>query len=72
MANSFLGKTSVVAKDTPAFIGNRVGIFSIQSLFHAVKDLDLPLKKLINYLVQSLVAQNRLPLERSMLLAWIP
>ena len=37
----FLGKTSVVAKDTPAFIGNRIGIFSIQSLFHAVKDLGM-------------------------------
>jgi len=37
----FLGKTSVVAKDTPAFIGNRIGIFSIMSLFHAVKDLDI-------------------------------
>ncbi|MGB3591327.1 MAG: 3-hydroxyacyl-CoA dehydrogenase NAD-binding domain-containing protein [Nonlabens sp.] len=37
----FLGKTSVLAKDTPAFIGNRVGIFSIQSLFHTVKDLGL-------------------------------
>lgn len=37
----FLGKTSVIAKDTPAFIGNRIGIFSIQSLFHAVKELDL-------------------------------
>jgi 3-hydroxyacyl-CoA dehydrogenase len=37
----FLGKTSVVAKDTPAFIGNRIGIFSIMSLFHAVKDLNL-------------------------------
>ena len=37
----FLGKTSVITKDTPAFIGNRVGIFSIQSLFHAVKNLDL-------------------------------
>ena len=41
----FLGKTSVVAKDTPAFIGNRVGIFSIQSLFHAVKDLDLTIEE---------------------------
>ncbi|MCF7561351.1 3-hydroxyacyl-CoA dehydrogenase NAD-binding domain-containing protein [Sabulilitoribacter multivorans] len=41
----FLGKTSVVAKDTPAFIGNRIGIFSIQSLFHAVKDLDLTIEE---------------------------
>ena len=29
----FLGKTSVLAKDTPAFIGNRIGTFGIQSLF---------------------------------------
>ena len=41
----FLGKTSVIAKDTPAFIGNRVGIFSIQSLFHTVKDLDLTVEE---------------------------
>ncbi len=37
----FLGKTAVLAKDTPAFIGNRVGIFSIQSLFHTVKEMGL-------------------------------
>jgi len=37
----FLGKTSVLAKDTPAFIGNRIGIFGIMSLFHIVKDLGL-------------------------------
>ena len=41
----FLGKTSVIAKDTPAFIGNRIGIFSIQSLFHMVKDLDLTVEE---------------------------
>ena len=41
----FLGKTSVVAKDTPAFIGNRIGIFSIMSLFHMVKDLDLTIEE---------------------------
>jgi 3-hydroxyacyl-CoA dehydrogenase len=41
----YLGKTSVVAKDTPAFIGNRVGIFSIQSLFHMVKDLDMTVEE---------------------------
>ena len=43
--DQFLGKTSVIAKDTPAFIGNRVGIFSIQSLFHAVKDLELTIEE---------------------------
>ena len=41
----FLGKTSVVAKDTPAFIGNRIGIFSIQSLFHAVKGLGMTVEE---------------------------
>ncbi|KJD33314.1 3-hydroxyacyl-CoA dehydrogenase [Tamlana nanhaiensis] len=41
----FLGKTSVIAKDTPAFIGNRIGIFGIQSLFHQVKDLGLTIEE---------------------------
>ena len=41
----FLGKTSVLAKDTPAFIGNRVGIFGIQSLFHQVKELGLTVEE---------------------------
>ncbi|MBT2161104.1 3-hydroxyacyl-CoA dehydrogenase/enoyl-CoA hydratase family protein [Zobellia barbeyronii] len=41
----FLGKTSVVAKDTPAFIGNRIGIFSIQSLFHTVKDMGMTIEE---------------------------
>ncbi|WP_299432297.1 3-hydroxyacyl-CoA dehydrogenase/enoyl-CoA hydratase family protein [uncultured Maribacter sp.] len=41
----FLGKTSVIAKDTPAFIGNRIGIFSIQSLFHSVKELGMTVEE---------------------------
>jgi len=41
----FLGKTSVVAKDTPAFIGNRIGIFSIQSLFHMVKEMGMTVEE---------------------------
>jgi 3-hydroxyacyl-CoA dehydrogenase len=41
----FLGKTSVIAKDTPAFIGNRIGIFGIQALFHLVKELDLTIEE---------------------------
>ncbi len=41
----FLGKTSVIAKDTPAFIGNRIGIFSIQSLFHMVKEMEMTVEE---------------------------
>ena len=41
----FLGKTSVLAKDTPAFIGNRIGIFGIMSLFHQVKELGLTIEE---------------------------
>ena len=41
----YLGKTSVIAKDTPAFIGNRIGIFSIMSLFHAVKEMGLTIEE---------------------------
>ncbi len=41
----FLGKTTVVAKDTPAFIGNRIGIFGIQSLFHLVKEMGLTIEE---------------------------
>jgi len=42
----YLGKKSVLAKDTPAFIGNRIGIFSIMSLFHMVKDMDMTIEEL--------------------------
>lgn len=41
----YLGKTSIVAKDTPAFIGNRIGIFGIQSLFHQVKEMGLTVEE---------------------------
>ena len=42
----FLGKTAIIAKDTPAFIGNRIGIFGIQSLFHQVKSLGLTVEEI--------------------------
>jgi len=37
----FLGKTTVLAKDTPAFIANRIGVFSMMNLLHEVQGLGL-------------------------------
>ena len=37
----FLGKTTVLAKDTPAFIANRIGVFSMMNLLHNVKSIGL-------------------------------
>ncbi|MUP47157.1 3-hydroxyacyl-CoA dehydrogenase/enoyl-CoA hydratase family protein [Gramella sp. BOM4] len=43
--SKYLGKKTVLAKDTPAFIGNRIGIFSIMSLFHMVKDMGMTIEE---------------------------
>jgi 3-hydroxyacyl-CoA dehydrogenase len=37
----YLGKTTVLAKDTPAFIANRIGVFGIMAIMNAMEKLQL-------------------------------
>jgi len=54
----YLGKTSILAKDTPAFIGNRIGTFGIQILFHQVKNGDYTIEE-IDKLTGSIIGRPK-------------
>jgi 3-hydroxyacyl-CoA dehydrogenase len=42
----YLGKTTVLAKDTPAFIANRIGVFGIMAIFNSMQKLDLSIDQI--------------------------
>jgi 3-hydroxyacyl-CoA dehydrogenase len=48
-AAKWLGKTAIVCKDTPAFIGNRIGIYSMLAAAHLVDIMGLTIEETDKY-----------------------
>jgi len=42
----YLGKTTVLAKDTPAFIANRIGVFGMMAIMKTMEDLQLSIDEI--------------------------
>lgn len=45
----YLGKTVVLCKDTPAFVANRIGVYSMLTVTHLMKSLDMTVEEVDRY-----------------------
>ncbi|GAC1427069.1 MAG: 3-hydroxyacyl-CoA dehydrogenase/enoyl-CoA hydratase family protein [Flavisolibacter sp.] len=53
-----LGKTTVLAKDTPAFIANRIGVYGIMAIFQLADKLGLTIDE-VDYLTGPLIGRPK-------------
>ena len=44
--DKFLGKTTVLCNDTPAFIANRIGVFSIMAIFQLIEEMNMTIDEI--------------------------
>ncbi len=63
----YLGKTTVLCKDSPAFIANRIGVFSIMAIFGLMDKLGLNIDQ-VEALTGPLIGDRNPPL--SVQLMW--